>query len=68
MIAFSDGRHIRTDIDDNAGAFVTENYRKQAFRIGAGARELVGVADAGSLNLNEHFAGFGAIELHRFNR
>jgi hypothetical protein len=33
------------------------------FRIGAGQRELVGVADAGRLDLDQHLAGFRAFQI-----
>jgi hypothetical protein len=42
---------------------VTEDGGKQPLRVGAGERELVGVADAGGLYLHQHFTGFGPIEL-----
>ena len=54
----------------DAGAFMTEDRRKQALRIGAGKGEVVGVADAGRLDLNQHLAGLRAVELdgHDFER
>ena len=51
------------DIDDDAGALMAEDRREQAFRIGARQRELVGVADAGRLDLDQHLAGLGAVEI-----
>src|SRR5581483_11876323 len=36
---------------------------EDAFRIGAGQRELVGVADAGRLHLDQHFAGLWSVEV-----
>ncbi len=63
MIAFFHRRHAGADIDDDAGAFVAENRGKQALRIGARERELVGVADAGGFDLDQHFAGARAVEL-----
>ena len=59
---FSDG-HARADFDDDAGALVAEDRREQAFGIGARERELVGVADAGRLDLDQHFAGLRAFEV-----
>ena len=41
-----------------------EDRWKQAFRVLAGERELVGVADAGRFDLDHHLAGFRAVELH----
>jgi hypothetical protein len=51
-----------TDVDDNARTLVAEDRRKEAFRIRARARELVGVADAGGLDLDQYFAGLRAVE------
>ena len=56
MIALLEGLDAWPDVDDDAGAFVTENCRENAFRIGAGQREFVGVADAGRLDLDEDLA------------
>jgi hypothetical protein len=42
-----------------------EDGRKQSFRIGAGQREFVGVANTGRLDLDQHFAGLRALQLHR---
>src|SRR4051812_38086820 len=53
----------RTKIDDNAGALMTEDGREQPLRVGAGKRELVGVADAGGLHLDQHLSSFGPIEI-----
>ncbi|MCY1297407.1 hypothetical protein D9M70_468450 [compost metagenome] len=44
---------------------MAEDGREQAFRIGAGQREVVRVADAGGLDLDQHFAGLWAFELNR---
>jgi hypothetical protein len=52
------------DIDDDTGAFMAEDGREQAFRIGARQRELVGVADAGRLDLDQHFAGARPVQLN----
>ena len=65
MIAFFTDVTPGADIDNDAGAFMPEDRRKQSFRIGAGQREFVGVADAGGLDLDQHFAGLGAFELNR---
>ena len=43
---------------------MAEDRREQAFRILAGQRELIGVADAGRLDLDHDFAGFRTVELH----
>ena len=58
------------DVDDDAGALVAEDRREQAFGVGARERELVGVADAGRLDLDQHLAGPRAFEvdLHDLER
>ncbi len=58
VVAFLQRLHAGTDVDDDARAFVAEDHREQALGIRAGARELVGVADAGRPDLDQHFAGF----------
>ena len=63
VVALLDRGHAGTDIDDDAGALVAEDRRKQSLRIGARQRELVGVADAGRLDLDQHLAGARAVEL-----
>ena len=65
MIALLHRGHAGADIDDDAGAFVAEDRGKQALRIGARQRELVGMTDTGRLDLDQHFAGARAIELDR---
>ena len=60
---FLDRRDALADIDDDAGALMAEDGRKQALRIGARQREFVGVADAGRLDLDQHLAGARAVEL-----
>jgi len=39
---------------------MTEDHREQSFRIGAGSGELVGMADAGCLDLDQYLASLGA--------
>ncbi len=63
VIALLQRSHAAADVDDDAGAFVTEDHREQAFGIRARARELIGVADAGRLDLDEHFAGARSVEI-----
>jgi hypothetical protein len=59
--------HARPDLDHDAGALMPEDSREQALGIGARKRELVGVADAGGLDLNQHLAGLWAVELDGFH-
>lgn len=55
MPFFTEG-DARADID-NAGALVAEDRREEAFRAGARQGEVIGVADAGRLHLDQHLAG-----------
>ena len=70
MIAGLDRGHARADFHHHAGAFVAEDRRKQPLGIGATERELVGVANAGRLDLDHHLAGARAVkvDLHNLQR
>ena len=70
VVARLDGFHARADLDHHACALVAQDGREQAFGIVARAGELVGVADAGGLDLDHHLALFRAFEvdLHHFQR
>jgi len=50
-------------LDDDARALVTEDRGEQPLGVGARQREFVGVTDAGGLDLDQNFAGFGTFEL-----
>ena len=63
VVALLHAGHARPDIDDDAGALMAEDRREQAFGVGAGKRELVGVADAGGLHLDQDLAGFRSLEV-----
>ena len=67
MIADLDAGHATTDLDDDARPLVTQNRREEAFGVLAGERELVGVADAGRLDLDHDLAGAGPLELDRLD-
>ena len=56
MIALGDARHAGARIDDDARPLVAEDGREQALGIGAREGELVRVADAGGLNLDQDLA------------
>src|SRR3546814_10144635 len=43
---------------------MAENGREEALRIGARQREVVGMADAGRLDLDQHLSGPWALQLH----
>ena len=64
MIAFFHRGYAGAHIDDDAGALMAEDRREETFRVGARARELVGVADAGRLDLDQHLARARAFQLH----
>ena len=64
VVALFDRGDARPDIDDDARALVTEDRRKQPFRVGAREGEFVGVANPGRLDLDQNFAGARAFELH----
>ena len=68
VVALFDAGHPRPDIDDDAGALMAEDRRKQPLGIGPGQRVGVGMADAGRLDLDQHLAGFRPVEPHRLDR
>jgi hypothetical protein len=70
VIALFHAGHASPDLDDDAGAFVSEDRREQALRVGAGKRELVRVTDAGGLDLDHHLTGPRSLEvdLHDLQR
>ena len=51
VVALLERGHARADVDHDARALVAEDRREQALGVGARAGELVGVADAGGLDL-----------------
>ena len=63
VVALLDAGDALADVDHDARAFMAEDRRKQAFRIGAGQCEFIGVADAGGLDLDQHFAFARPLEL-----
>ena len=67
VVAWLHRGDARADLDDDAGALVAEDRREEALGIGARQRELVGVADAGRLDLDQHLEGLRSLELHRLD-
>ena len=67
MIAFLQRGDAGADVDDDARALVTEDHREEPLRVGARARELVGVADAGRADLHQDLAGLRSIEIDGFD-
>ena len=66
VIALFHAGHAGADIGHDAGAFMAEDRRENAFGIAAGQREFVRVADAGRLDFDQHFAGARTFEVHGF--
>jgi hypothetical protein len=64
VIALLDRGHAGTNIHDDARSLVAENGGEQAFGVGPGQGELIGVADAGGLDLDEDFACLWAFEIY----
>src|SRR2546429_391570 len=64
VIAFFHARAPRAGLDHDARALVAENRREQTLRVGPRAREFVGMANAGRLDLDQHFAGLRPLQLH----
>ncbi|MNU90076.1 hypothetical protein D3C71_799310 [compost metagenome] len=68
VIVLFQGRHARAHVDDDAGAFMAEDGRKNAFRIGAGQGVVIGMANARGFQLDQHFAGARAGQVDFFDR
>src|SRR5271170_647292 len=68
MIAFGEAGHPAPDIDDDAGPFVAEDRRKQPLGVGSRQSELVGMADAGCHDLDQHLPVLWAVEPDRLDR
>src|SRR6267143_1874130 len=66
VIAFFHAADAGPRIDHHACALVAENRREQAFGVRARAREFVGMADAGRLDLDQYFSGLRPLQLHGF--
>src|SRR5205823_7778829 len=67
VVALGEAGHARPDIDDDAGALVAEDGGEQPLRIGARAGELVGMAEAGRLDLDQRLAFTRAVEVDRLD-
>src|SRR5262249_2708126 len=64
VVAFLQARDVRSNVDHDARALVTENRGKEPLGIGTGPREFVRVTNARRANLDEHLAALRPIELH----
>jgi hypothetical protein len=56
MIAGLQRGHALAHLHHDARALMAEDGREQPFRVGARQREVVGVADAGGLDLDQNLA------------
>ncbi len=63
VIALAHAGHAGADIDHDARALMAEDGGKEPLRIGAREGELVGVADAGRLDLDQNLARARAVEI-----
>src|SRR5690606_31391911 len=68
VIALAQRGDIGADIDDNAGALMSQDRRKEPLRIGARERVLISVADTGGLDLDQDLAGPRPIQLYSLER
>jgi hypothetical protein len=68
VVALLQRAHARADIDHHARAFMAEDAGKDTFRVGAGEGVLVGVAQAGGLDLHQHLALARAFQVHFLDR
>jgi hypothetical protein len=67
MVTLFDARDTGTDIHDNASTFMSKNGWENTFGIGAGQSELVGVANAGGLDFDQHFTRLGTFEIELYD-
>ena len=63
MVALFKRRHVGADVDDDARALVAHDRWKKPFGIGAGNGEVVGMADAAGLDLDEDLTLLGALDV-----
>jgi hypothetical protein len=63
MVARFQRLHARPAFHHHARAFMPEDRGEDAFGIGAGQGEFVGVADAGGLDLDQNLAFLGVVEI-----
>ena len=67
VVAPLERRHARPHIHHNAGTLVPQNGGKDAFRVCAGQGVVIGVANASGLDLHQHLAKTGAVQVNSFN-
>jgi len=59
--------HARTHVQHHARALVTEDGRESTLGVGTGQGVVVGMADAGGLDLDQHFPGARAGQVDFFD-
>ena len=64
MITLLHRGNARADIDDDTRALMPENGREDAFRIGARKREIICMAKAGGLDLDQNLARLRTFKLN----
>ena len=67
MVADRNRGHALADRLNHRTAFVAENRREDAFRVGARQRVGVGMAHAGRNHAQQHFAGLGHGDIHFYD-
>jgi hypothetical protein len=60
-------RHAGADINHDARAFMAQDGREHTFRVRARQGVVVGVADAGGLDLDQDFARARALQVNGFD-
>ncbi len=67
MVALLERGHAGADVDHDARAFVAQDRGKRPSGSAPGERVVVGVADAGGLDLDQHLAELRAFEIDGFD-
>ena len=67
MVALGERGHTLANLHHDARALMAHDGRKQAFGIGAGNGEFIGVADAGCLDFNQNLAFLRACQVNLNN-
>ncbi len=68
VVVFLECRHAGANVDHDARAFVAEDGGEQPFRIGAGQGVVIGMANAGGLQFDQHFARLRAFKVNIVDR
>ncbi len=63
MIARLHARHAGADFTHDAGAFMTEDRGEETFRVETRQGVLIGVADTGRLDLDQHLASLRSVQV-----